>query len=83
EFGIYPPGCHVRLASGELAVVVARGAAITAPVVACLSNARGAPLSAPVRRDTSDRKYAVAGVVGEASVYPRLPLDRLMAALVA
>ena len=21
EFGIYPPGCHVRLASGELAVV--------------------------------------------------------------
>ncbi|MBC7941686.1 MAG: hypothetical protein H7Z19_18360, partial [Chitinophagaceae bacterium] len=34
EFGIYPPGCHVRLASGELAIVVARGPGITTPVVA-------------------------------------------------
>jgi len=83
EFGIYPPGCHVRLVSGELAVVVARGAVITAPVVACLTNARGAPLTVPVRRETSDRAHAVAAVVGEASVGPRLPLDRLMAALAA
>ena len=83
EFGIYPPGCHVRLVSGELAVVVARGEAIAAPIVACLSNARGAPLPAPIRRDTSQSGSAVACVVGEAAVGRRLPLDRLMAALVA
>jgi cation transport ATPase len=37
------------LTTGELAVVVARGASITAPVVACLTNERGAPLPAPVK----------------------------------
>ena len=83
EFGIYPPGCHVRLASGELAVVVARGASITAPVVACLTNERGMPLPAPVRRETSDRKHAVMAVVGQASVNVRVPLERLMEALAA
>ena len=83
EFGVYPPGCHVRLASGELAIVVARGPTVTTPVVACLSNARGVPLQSPVRRDTSQSGSAVACVVGEAAVGRRLPLDRLMAALVA
>ncbi len=83
EFGIYPPGCHVRLASGELAVVVARGASIAAPVVACLTTARGVPLTLPVRCDTSQAGRAVAAVVGEGSVGRRMPLDRLMAALAA
>ena len=81
EFGIYPPGCHVRLASGELAVVVARGPSITTPLVACLSDASGAPLPMPVRCDTTDRKRAVLAVVGEGSVKSRMPLDRLLAAL--
>ncbi|HSQ72242.1 MAG TPA: HD domain-containing phosphohydrolase, partial [Rubrivivax sp.] len=83
EFGIYPPGCHVRLASGELAVVVARGPSITAPVVACLTNERGVPLPVPVRRETTDRRHAVAAVVGERSVHVRMPLERLMEALAA
>ncbi len=82
EFGIYPPGCHVRLASGEVAVVVGRGATITAPLVACLSNARGAPLPHPIRRETNDRAHAVVAVVGESTVSNRLPLDRLLAAVV-
>jgi HD-GYP domain-containing protein (c-di-GMP phosphodiesterase class II) len=81
EFGIYPPGCHVRLASGELAIVVGRGPVITAPQVLALTNERGLPLPAPLRMDTSDRKHAVAGVVGEASVNVRMPLERLMAAI--
>ncbi len=81
EFGIYPPGCHVRLASGELAVVVARGATITAPVVACLTTASGASLAQPLRRETTDRTHAVVAVVGEGSVGVRLPLEGLMRAL--
>lgn len=79
EFGIYPPGCHVRLQSGELAIVVARGHSITTPIVACLSNARGAALPAPVRRDTADKAHAVQAVVGERGVTLRPTLEQLLA----
>ncbi|MCM0609992.1 MAG: hypothetical protein KA711_13540 [Ideonella sp. WA131b] len=83
EFGIYPPGCHVRLHSGELAVVVARGSSITTPVVACLADATGRPLPRPERVDTAARGCGVASVVGEKSLTRPLPFERLMAALVA
>ena len=78
EFGIYPPGCHVRLASGELAIVVARGPTVTTPVVACLSDSHGMPLQSPVRRDTGDRAHAIMAVVGEASVSVQMPMDQLL-----
>lgn len=83
EFGIYPPGCYVRLASGALAIVVGRGESITTPTVACLTNAHGVPLAAMVRTGTHERANAVVAVVGEQSVHPRLPMDKLMRALVA
>jgi HD-GYP domain-containing protein (c-di-GMP phosphodiesterase class II) len=79
EFGIYPPGCHVRLASGEVGIVVSRGPTITTPIVACLTNARGAPLPAPQRVDTADRKRAVEAVVGEKSVNVKPSLETLLA----
>ena len=78
EFGIYPPGCHVRLLSGALAIVVQRGPSVTAPIVACLTNERGAPLPEPVRVDTSRPGQAVAGIVGERSVNVSVSLDRLV-----
>ena len=78
EFGVYPPGCHVRLTSGELAIVVARGPSVTTPVVACLTNGRGVPLLSPVRRDTTDRTHAVLAVVGEGSVSVRMPVEQLL-----
>jgi hypothetical protein len=80
EFGIYPPGCHVRLASGELAIVVARGPTVSTPVVACLTNERGTPLHEPLRRDTTDRRHAVEAVVGERSVNVQVTAEKLMAA---
>jgi HD-GYP domain-containing protein (c-di-GMP phosphodiesterase class II) len=83
EFGIYPPGCYVRLASGAVAIVVQRGPTITTPVVACLSNERGVPLPKPERRDTSYKAHAVAGVIGERSVQPRHSLDELAALVTA
>ncbi|HLL12911.1 MAG TPA: HD domain-containing phosphohydrolase [Rubrivivax sp.] len=82
EFGIYPPGCYVRLASGELGIVVQRGSSITAPVVACLTTARGQSLSEPQRRDTSLPADAVVAVVGEGSIRKPLPLDRLAALVI-
>jgi hypothetical protein len=83
EFGIYPPGCHVQLASGEVGIVVQRGASITTPVVACLTDANGRTLARPVRRDTADRRHAVAGIVGEPSVPGSDGLDRLLALVAA
>jgi HD domain len=83
EFGIYPPGCHVRLASGETGVVVARGPVITSPVVACLTDARGRVLPRPLRVDTADKAHAVVAVVGQKAAPAPTSLDRLLAALSA
>jgi hypothetical protein len=83
EFGIYPPGCYVRLVSGELAIVVQRGASITAPVVACLTSPLGKPLAQPLRRDTREAGHAIAAVVGNQKAQVQLPLDRLAALVTA
>lgn len=63
EFGVYPPGCFVMLASGETGVVVKRGATVMTPVVAALTNGYGAPLPEPVRRDTMLPLHAIVGVL--------------------
>ncbi len=81
EFGIYPPGCYVRLVSGEMGVVVQRGPTVTSPVVACLTTASGLPLPAPLRVDTAVARHAIQCVVGEGSVSHRLPLDKLLSTL--
>jgi len=83
EFGIYPPGSYVRLASGELAIVVARGATITTPVVACLTDASGKPVAEPARRVADGKTTVVTAVVGERQAEVQLPLDRLAALVTA
>jgi hypothetical protein len=83
EFGIYPPGCYVRLSSGEMGLVVARGPSITTPVVACLTNASGMPLAEPLRRITDAKTTAVVGVVGASQLRLRMPMDRLAALVTA
>ena len=83
EFGIYPPGSYVRLSSGEMGIVVARGPTITTPVVACLTNAAGMPLPEPARRCTDAKASAVVAVVGQGQMRLRLPLDRLAALVTA
>lgn len=65
EFGVYPPGAFVRLASGELGIVVQRGPTVTTPVVAVLTSAGGHDLSEPVHRDTGEPGYAITGIVDE------------------
>lgn len=63
EFGIYPPGCFVALASGEAGVVVRRGPTITTPIVAALTNRYRQPLGNPIRRDTSLPGLGVVGMI--------------------
>ena len=79
EFGVYPPGCLVKLASGEIAMVVRRGPTVTSPIVAVMSTPFGAGLSAPIRRDTSQREYAIHCVLEPHSVKLRLSPEVLLA----
>jgi hypothetical protein len=63
EFGVYPPGCFVRLASGEAGMVVRRGASVLAPVVAVPGPGNGTASPRCTRRDTSNKAYAVQSVL--------------------
>jgi HD-GYP domain-containing protein (c-di-GMP phosphodiesterase class II) len=77
EFGIYPPGCFVRLANGETAVVVRRGSNANTPIVAALTNRNGDPLLGYPKRDTSLAACAVQGTVSDKSVMVRVPAETL------
>jgi HD-GYP domain-containing protein (c-di-GMP phosphodiesterase class II) len=79
EFGVYPPGAFVRLASGEIGIVVRRGPTVTTPVVAVLTSAAGHHISEPLRRDSQDPDYAILGIVGDKGQTARLAPGTLMA----
>ena len=79
EFGMYPPGCFVKLNSGETAIVVRRGSTVTGPIVACLTNGKGEPMAKPALRDTSLKEHAVVSVTPEANVMVRVPWETLYA----
>lgn len=78
EFGVYPPGCWVRLANGECGMVVRRGPTVMAPVVSVMSTPSGTLLSRPVQRDTTDKACAVQSVLAPQDPRPRLPSDLLL-----
>lgn len=53
ELGLYPPGSLVRLATGEIAMVLCRTRHPQAPDVALLTHPDGSPREQPERRATS------------------------------
>ncbi|MBA4177417.1 MAG: hypothetical protein C0505_12805 [Leptothrix sp. (in: Bacteria)] len=77
--GLYPPGCFVSLANGEVGIVVARGERANVPRVAALLSPRGSPLGEPLLRDTSQERFAVRTAVAPSSLKVRLPHERLQA----
>lgn len=76
--GIYPPGSFVRLTSGEVAVVVRRGANTSAPRVAVVLNRAGLPNAELTLRDTSQAAWRVTSGVPVMAVKVNLSLARLM-----
>lgn len=78
EFGVYPPGCYVTLACGEVGIVVKRGSNLAKPIVASMVNRAGEPMIEPLRRDTALPDYGIVGVVGEKSVRVRVPQEKLV-----
>ena len=76
--GLYPPGSFVRLESGEVGVVVARGRRANLPLVVTLIGASGLPLHEPALRDTVERRHMVKEALAPAAVKVRPPHERLL-----
>lgn len=77
EFGIYPPGDFVRLASGELGLVVQRTGNARAPTVASITDTSGHPVARTVRHDTGQTEFAIVASVTDKAMLMRLPPERL------
>jgi HD-GYP domain-containing protein (c-di-GMP phosphodiesterase class II) len=78
EFGLYPPGALVKLASGEAGVVIRRGETATTPLVAALTNRQGMALMDPVKRNTAVKENAIAGLTNESAVRVRIPTEKII-----
>lgn len=77
EFGIYPPGDFVKLASGELGLVVQRTANARAPIVASITDTDGRPVARTLRHDTAQPGFAIVGSATDKAMLARLPPERL------
>lgn len=77
EYGIYPPGNFVQLASGEMAVVIRRGATAHTPVAAAVTDRNGIPVVRTTRRNTAEPVYAIKSLVPDCKMMMRLPPERL------
>lgn len=78
--GLYPPGCFVQLAGGEVGVVIRRGAKAHTPVVAALRRPDGGLYLQPLRRDTSTARYAITRGVNAKAVRVHMNHQRTLAA---
>lgn len=77
EYGVYPPGELVALASGEKGVVIHRGTTMQTPVVATLTDKKGLPISGVVKRDTAAQGFAIVGMESDKNLVARLPPERV------
>jgi hypothetical protein len=77
EFGIYPPGDFVKLASGELGIVVQRTGNARAPIVAAITDTAGRPVARTIRHDTGQAGFAIVANVTDKTMLMRLPPERL------
>ena len=81
NIGFYPPGSYVRLASGELGVVVRRGKKANAPAVFSLVGRQGLPLGEPALRDTADPAFEVKASLAPGDVKVTPSVGKLLARL--
>lgn len=77
EFGIYPPGDFVRLASGQLGLVVERTNNARAPIVASITDRQGHLVPKTERHDTGCLEFAIVGEAMDHTLLKRLAPERL------
>lgn len=77
-FGLCPPGTFVKLANGETAVVMRRGAKAAAPWVASVLNRLDQPVAEPSLRDTAREAFAVQTTLVATAVRVTLNMETLL-----
>jgi hypothetical protein len=77
--GLYPPGSCVQLDSGERGIVLARGRLPGQPLLALLSDARGAPLLSPSLCDTAQPGHSVCAMLRPDQMPAQPALEQLHA----
>jgi len=71
ELGVYPPGCCVKLANGEIAIVMFKGVTAATPAVQAIKDQHGDAMPYPHNRDTGAERFAIKeGVQLEAKDIP-------------
>lgn len=81
EFGLYPPGCAVRLKSGEVGMVMKRGDTASTPIVAVITDRSGLLRPTPARRDTAHAEFAIVAVIPQSGLKTRVGLEQLIQAV--
>lgn len=76
--GLYPPGSFVRLASGDVAVVLQPGRRPNEAHVSTVVNKRGEPVGMPRILDTANPEYAIGEGVSGSDVRVRLNEDFML-----
>lgn len=61
--GVFPPGCYVKLANGEVAVVARQGPTPTAPIVYSFVNPRGESINVYPKRECAHAQFAIKEVL--------------------
>ena len=77
--GVYSPGMYVRLANGEVAMVIRRGANTTAPRVAVVVNRSGMPMGEMIVRETHTPTTKIIAYVAHREVKVQVQLEKLLA----
>lgn len=76
--GIYPPGNLVKLASGELGVVMRRRAEARTPLVTAVTDAQGRSVTTTLHRNTAETTFAITGpAADDKNLLARVPPERL------
>lgn len=83
EFGIYPPGELVKLASGETAVVMRRANNAKNPVVAAITDETGCPTVKTLHHETAHPGHAIVSIVADKAMVARMPPERIYGYAVA
>jgi HD-GYP domain-containing protein (c-di-GMP phosphodiesterase class II) len=83
NLGLYPAGTYVKLANGETAVVLRRGAKPNEPFVASVLNRNGEPIAEPRMHHSARPEFAVVAGVSASSVRVRLNPDAMLRQLAA
>lgn len=79
EFGIYPPGNVVKLATGELAIVIRRGATAHTPIAAAFTDTTGRLRNHATRRDTAQLDFGILSIPSDGLAPLRISPERLFA----